>query len=64
MVRQNITYDPNEKNNQVPVDEWLKYMGKTKHLLNPKYENEKAELVNEIDRRWKRLKAMNDNPIL
>src|SRR5690625_2547276 len=29
----NITYDPERRDNRVPVAEWLKTMGKTRHLL-------------------------------
>ena len=39
-------------------------MGKTKHLCRPGYETELAEIEREVDRRWQRLKAMHDHPLL
>ncbi len=29
----NITYDPEKRNKRIPVADWLKMMGKTRHLL-------------------------------
>ncbi len=59
-----ITYDPEKRNKKVPVSEWLKLMGKTKHLLKPENESELADIQAEIDRRWERLKAKHEHPIL
>ena len=39
-------------------------MGKTKHLCRPGFELELAQIEAEVDRRWLRLKAMNDHPLL
>ncbi|WP_438434433.1 thiamine pyrophosphate-dependent enzyme [Gorillibacterium sp. sgz500922] len=59
-----ITYNPEEKGKRIPVTEWLKGMGKTKHLLK----EENAELLHsfetEVERRWSRLKAKHENPEL
>jgi pyruvate ferredoxin oxidoreductase alpha subunit len=60
----NITYDPEARNKRVPVGEWLGMMGKTRHLLRP----ENAELLHqfeeEVERRWRRLKARNEHSLL
>jgi len=39
-------------------------MGKTKHLCRPEFAPELAEIEAEVDRRWQRLKAMHDHPLL
>src|SRR3989304_105719 len=59
-----ISYDPEEKGKKVPVNEWLKLMGKTKHLGKPEYKDVLASLQKEVDRRWERLKAMASHPLL
>ncbi|MFJ7726757.1 thiamine pyrophosphate-dependent enzyme [Neobacillus sp. NPDC097160] len=59
-----ITYDPEVKNKRLAVSEWLKLMGKTKHLLN---ENSKGMLQmfdDEVERRWNMLKAKHESPYL
>jgi pyruvate ferredoxin oxidoreductase alpha subunit len=59
-----LTYDPDASNRRRPVSEWLKLMGKTRHLVAP----DKAPIVQaiqeETDRRWARLKAMHEHPLL
>ncbi|MFX3623513.1 MAG: thiamine pyrophosphate-dependent enzyme [Ectobacillus sp.] len=59
-----ITYDPEAKNKRIPLADWLKWMGKTKHLLK----EENAELLHgfeeEVERRWQVLKAKHENPYL
>lgn len=59
-----ITYDPEEKNKRVPVSEWLKTMGKTRHLTKPEYEEALKSFSDEVERRWLRLKAKHENPYL
>lgn len=58
----NITYNPEAKGTRVPVADWLKMMGKTKHMLND------SELLSafeeEIERRWEQLKLKHENPLL
>jgi pyruvate ferredoxin oxidoreductase alpha subunit len=58
----NITYDPEAKGSKVPVSEWLKAMGKTKHLM--KEDEMLVEFEQEVERRWQRLKARHENPLL
>ncbi len=59
-----LTYNPEEKGRKVPVREWLEMMGKSKHLLKPENVELLEEFQHEIDRRWNRLKAMAEHPIL
>jgi pyruvate ferredoxin oxidoreductase alpha subunit len=59
-----LTFDPDAAGRRKPVSEWLKLMGKSKHLTSPK----NAEILNgiqtEVDRRWRRLKALHEHPEL
>ena len=59
-----ITYDPEARNKKVPLTEWLKYMGKTKHLLKEENKDLLEELEREVELRWQRLKARHENPYL
>ena len=59
-----INYDPEEKGKKVPVNEWLKHMGKTKHMLKPDCKPELDRFQAEVDRRWLRLKELHKNPLL
>ena len=59
-----LTYDPEPLGRRIPVAQWLATMGKTKHLCRPGFETELAEIEHEVDRRWQRLKVMNEHPLL
>lgn len=59
-----ITVNPEEKNKRIPLQDWLKYMGKTKHLLKPENSQMLKELEEEIELRWNKLKAKHENPYL
>ncbi|AEI41805.1 thiamine pyrophosphate-dependent enzyme [Paenibacillus mucilaginosus] len=59
-----ITYNPEEKSKRIPVGEWLKNMGKTKHMTKPEYAEALLSFENEVERRWKRLKAKHEHPDL
>ena len=59
-----INYDPEEKGKNVPVGEWLKTMGKTKHMLRTECKPVLDAFQAEVDRRWARLKEMHKNPLL
>ncbi len=59
-----LTYDPEKTGKRVPVGDWLKTMGKTKHMLKPAYEAELKSFETEVERRWQRIKAMSENPVL
>jgi pyruvate ferredoxin oxidoreductase alpha subunit len=60
----NITYDPEAKNKKIPLADWLKYMGKTKHLLKEENKDMLVELEEEVEKRWQRLKAKHENEYL
>ena len=59
-----ITYDPEEKKKRVPVIDWLKLMGKTRHLTRPENAHVVEAFAQEVERRWQRLKAMHEHPLL
>ncbi len=59
-----ITYDPEPIGRRVPVADWLKLMGKTKHLCQPGNEATLASIEAEVERRWQRLKARDEHPLL
>ena len=59
-----ITYNPEDKDKKLHTIEWLKTMGKTRHLTKEANADLVEEFQKEVDRRWDRLKAMNDNPLL
>ncbi|MCL6604951.1 MAG: pyruvate synthase [Paenibacillus sp.] len=58
----NITYNPELKSKRIAAVEWLKGMGKTKHLL--KDEEMLQNFEAEIERRWSRLKLRHENSLL
>ncbi|KGE17014.1 thiamine pyrophosphate-dependent enzyme [Paenibacillus wynnii] len=58
----NITYNPELKGKRIAAVEWLKGMGKTKHLL--KDEELLQNFETEIERRWSRLKLRHENSLL
>ncbi len=59
-----ITYDPEAKKKKVPLSDWLSMMGKTKHLLKLENKPMLEEFEEEVERRWQRLKAKHDHPLL
>lgn len=59
-----ITYNPETRNKRVPLSDWLKYMGKSKHLLREDNRALLMEFEREVDRRWSILKAKHENPLL
>ena len=59
-----LTYDPDACDRRHPVSDWLKLMGKTRHLLKPANAAIVAGIQAETDRRWARIKAMHDHPLL
>lgn len=58
-----ITVDPKGAK-RAPVEEWLGYMGKTRHLLQPENSGILESLKTEIDRRYNQLQAKHENPYL
>ncbi|HKB53684.1 MAG TPA: thiamine pyrophosphate-dependent enzyme [Ramlibacter sp.] len=59
-----LTYDPEAAGRRQPVAEWLKMMGKTRHLVSPAGAPMLAGIQGEVDRRWTRIKAMHEHPLL
>jgi pyruvate ferredoxin oxidoreductase alpha subunit len=56
-----LTYDPDILGTRIPAANWFKQMGKTKHLAKPKNADIIKSFETEVDRRWKRLKAMHEH---
>lgn len=59
-----INYDPEAKNCRIDVKDWLKQMGKAKHMLKEDYADILKDFEEEVELRWRRLKAKHENPIL
>lgn len=59
-----ISYDPEKRGKKIPVSDWLSMMGRTKHLCTQRYESVREDIQSEIDRRWSRLKAEAEIPLL
>lgn len=59
-----LNYDPQAEGRKIPVREWLAMMGKAKHLLQPEHEEALLAIQKEVDRRWNRLQAMAEHPLL
>lgn len=59
-----LNYDPEAKEKKIPVSEWLKTMGKTRHLVKPENKGVLDTIQAEVDRRWARIRAMSESPCL
>lgn len=59
-----ITYNPDEKGKRVPLTDWLKTMGKTRHLLKPENAEALQAFEAEVERRWQILQAKHEHPFL
>lgn len=59
-----ISYNPEEKNKKIPVENWLSKMGRTKHLCKDEYKEILESIQNETDLRWQRLKNLSNHPEL
>jgi pyruvate ferredoxin oxidoreductase alpha subunit len=59
-----ITHDPNPIGENVDAAEWLKYMGKSKHLLKPENEEILNHFRTVIEKRFAKLKAKHEHPEL
>lgn len=59
-----LNYNPEKNNKKIPIGQWFEKMGRTKHLVTPKYSELLAEIQADVDKRWKRLLARNDSDIL
>ncbi|MDP2744057.1 MAG: thiamine pyrophosphate-dependent enzyme, partial [Dehalococcoidia bacterium] len=59
-----INYDPEERGKRTPASQWLGMMGKSKHLVKPEHAATLDAFEKEVERRWRRLKAMHEHPVL
>ena len=59
-----LNYDPVTAGRRKPVADWLKMMGKTKHIVTPANAQVLEGIQDEVDRRWSRIKAMHEHPLL
>jgi pyruvate ferredoxin oxidoreductase alpha subunit len=59
-----INYDPEKRDKKIPLVEWFKMMGRSRHMTKPAYAAHTEDVQKEVDRRWTRLKAMAENPVL
>ncbi len=59
-----LSFDPEAKGKKIPVEDWLKMMGRTKHLCGDNYTEIRKTIQQEVDRRWNRLKALSEHPEL
>jgi pyruvate ferredoxin oxidoreductase alpha subunit len=59
-----ITYDPEAVGRRIPVRSWLEMMGKTRHLGRPENAEVLESIEKEVERRWQRLRAMHEHPLL
>ena len=59
-----LSYNPEGAHKKIPVLDWLSMMGRTKHLKKEEYKSVVAEIQQEVDRRWERLKARAEHPLL
>ncbi len=59
-----INYNPELKGDKIPVGDWFKMMGRTKHLVQEEYRDILSAVQNEVDKRWERLKAMDKSEVL
>ena len=57
-----LSYNPEQKGKKIPVEEWLKMMGRTKHLCRDEYKEIREDIQKEIDKRWERLKIKSEHP--
>ena len=59
-----LSFDPEQKNKKIPVTDWLALMGRTKHLCESEHREILERIQQEVDLRWKRLKALAAHPDL
>ena len=59
-----LNYNPETSGKKIPVIDWLSMMGRTKHLAKEPYGEIVKEIQTEVDRRWERLKARAEHPLL
>ena len=59
-----LNYDPETQKKKIPVSDWFGMMGRTKHLQKEQYRSIVDEIQAEVDRRFARLRARAEHPLL
>lgn len=59
-----LSYDPDTSGRRIKANKWLELMSKSSHLLKSENAETLQKFQNEIDRRWERLKACAQHPLL
>lgn len=59
-----LSYDPEKNGKKIPVIDWLSMMGRTKHLQKEAYAPIVDDIQQEVDRRFTKLKARAEHPLL
>ncbi|MDD2955869.1 MAG: thiamine pyrophosphate-dependent enzyme [Oscillospiraceae bacterium] len=59
-----LSYDPEKAGKKIPVLDFLSRMGRTRHLAGEEYREVTESIQAEVDRRWARLRARAENPLL
>ncbi len=61
-----LSFNPEtaKKNPKIPVGDWYKNMGKSRHLLKEENKELMENIQQLVDKRWERLKARADHPLL
>ena len=59
-----LSYDPEAQGRKIPIAQWLEMMKRQAHLLKPENAAQLSALQSEVDRRWQRLKARAEHPLL
>ena len=59
-----ITYNPEARKKRIPLEDWLKYMGKSKHLLKEENKDLLEDFNQEVEKRWQKLLVKHENPHL
>lgn len=59
-----LSYDPDKTSKKISVLDWFSMMGRTKHLAKEEYAPITEEIQREVDRRFARLKARAEHPLL
>ena len=59
-----LNYDPEAIGRRIPLGDYLGMMGKSRHLLSKENKPVLEAGEVEVERRWSKLKAMHEHPLL
>ena len=59
-----LNYDPEKAGKKIPVTDWFSMMGRTRHLTKDTYREITDKIQAETDRRFAKLRARSENPLL